>query len=986
MTSRGSSNNKPFWTVLLLALVMAFSANSVWAQDAADEDEEDSARLDRVVVTGSRIKRSELEGAAPVIIIDQQQMADRGYTTVFEALADLPINNGYKFEGAESALFTPDVQTVNLRGFGVGTTLTLINGRRLANYPAAYQSNATVFSYGAIPVAAIDRIEILTTGASAIYGSDAVAGVVNIILRNDIDETTVNALWGTPTETKSTRGDLRLQLLNGKTFDRGSYTFTAEFQDRTAIRGRDYKQYDNQQDDFPYGQGFHDRANLTLDWFELYWYGNGYRDPAEILGVPGEEACAPLVGSPEYAFRPARGYFCADPNGGVAETNFQNEKESISLYFNGKYEIGDSGTELWTDLLYYTAESSSFSRGIYIFEDILDLTMPSPTFPSDPDWRLAQRRFNEDELGLDLSETFDDEAWTIVAGARGVFRDRHDWEFSVNYSEYKYESSRPWFKWRETIDTMLGQWLGVGYAGDDWWTGGTLGEDLGFGLGLTDNMYGNATDAVRNTLGRQTYGNKTTDLYVQYVMNGDLWEMSAGPLSYALVVEYEGEDLKFTPDDLIQQAPPTTDSEGGPITGLTGSGWYRLTGYSGDGDRTRWSIGAELRVPFHETFTMNFAARYDDYDSGSTSYGGDLTPSVSVEWRPIDGFLVRGGYSESFRAPDMAAVFVRTGFFTAGTDYINCYEVYILTNGSDDGFDTSDCESGGIFAQRVGAQDFGAEPLDAETGDTTWLGFAWDITDGLSLSVDYTKISLTQRVQQQSTQGLLNDEWSCFNGDEPNTTPCEQIPSQIQRLTDPTSGISFIDNFYVTSINQYEEDAEYIDVKLMYLLNTEAGQFRFQLDYNNMLDHTSQLTPESEVQNLKSDPIAGGWDFRSSAVGSLTWNYSNFSTTVTGIYRGATTVFNCSSSTNGCVGNVTGEDYYETENWWIDPYVTWNWTAAYNWTDGFVTRLRLVNVFDEEPPWDDTIDAFDDPWYNIYVYPGAGIGRYAALEMQYTWQ
>ena len=331
-------------------------------------------------------------------------------------------------------------------------------------------------------------------------------------------------------------------------------------------------------------------------------------------------------------------------------------------------------------------------------------------------------------------------------------------------------------------------------------------------------------------------------------------------------------------------------------------------------------------------------------------------------------------------------MFVRTGFFTAGTDYINCYEVYILTNGSDDGFDTSDCESGGIFAQRVGAQDFGAEPLDAETGDTTWLGFAWDITDGLSLSVDYTKISLTQRVQQQSTQGLLNDEWSCFNGDEPNTTPCEQIPSQIQRLTDPTSGISFIDNFYVTSINQYEEDAEYIDVKLMYLLNTEAGQFRFQLDYNNMLDHTSQLTPESEVQNLKSDPIAGGWDFRSSAVGSLTWNYSNFSTTVTGIYRGATTVFNCSSSTNGCVGNVTDEDYYETENWWIDPYVTWNWTAAYNWTDGFVTRLRLVNVFDEEPPWDDTIDAFDDPWYNIYVYPGAGIGRYAALEMQYTWQ
>lgn len=988
MTSRGSSNNRSLWAVLLLALVTAFSANAVWAQDSADEEDDDSARLDRVVVTGSRIKRSELEGAAPVIIIDQQQMSERGYTTVFEALADLPINNGYKFEGAESALFTPDVQTINLRGFGVGTTLTLINGRRLANYPAAYQSNSTVFSYGSIPVAAIERIEILTTGASAIYGSDAVAGVVNIILRSDIDETNVNALWGTPTESESTRGDTRIQFLNGKTFDRGSYTFTGEYLNRNAINGKDYKQYDNQQDDYPYGDnGYHSRTNLTLDWFELYWFGNGYRDPAEILGVPGEEACAPLVGSPEYHFRPNRGWFCGDPeSAGVPETNFQNEKESISFYFNGKYEIGDGGTELWTDLLYYKAESKSFSGGVYIGEDVLDLTMASPTFPSEPDWRLFQRRFSGKELGIDTSEQFEDEAWTIVLGARGVFADLHDWELSVNYSEYEYIATRPWFKSRETIDTFLGQWLGIGYAGDPWWSGGTLGEDLPYGLGLMENLYSNVDSSVLNALGTQRYGNETSDLYIQYVMSGDLYEMSAGPLSYALVVEYEDEDLKFTPDELISQPAPTTDSEGGTIeVPLRGSGWHGLTGYDGLGDRNRFSVGAEFRIPLHETFTINLAARYDKYDSTSTSFGSDVTPSASFEWRPLDGFLVRGGYSESFRAPDMAKVFVRTGFFTTATDWINCYEVYVLTTGSDDGFNTADCESGGIFARRVGPQDFGGEPLDAETGDTAWLGFAWDITDGLSLSVDYTTMTLEQRVQQQSTTGLLRDEWFCFNGDEPQDTPCEQVNQQITRLTDPTSGISFIDTFKVTSINQFVEEASFIDVKLMYLLNTEAGSFRFQFDYNNMLDHTMQLTPESEVQNLKSDPIAGGWDFRSSAVGSVTWAFRDFTTTVTGIYRGSTTVFNCSTSTNGCVGNVTGENYYETENWWIDPYVTWNWTAAYNWTDAFMTRLRVVNVFDEEPPWDDTIDPADNPWYNIFVYPGAGIGRYAALELEYVW-
>jgi outer membrane receptor protein involved in Fe transport len=119
-------------------------------------------------------------------------------------------------------------------------------------------------------------------------------------------------------------------------------------------------------------------------------------------------------------------------------------------------------------------------------------------------------------------------------------------------------------------------------------------------------------------------------------------------------------------------------------------------------------------------------------------------------------------------------------------------------------------------------------------------------------------------------------------------------------------------------------------------------------------------------------------------VGSVTWSYEAWSSTVTGIFRGETTVFNCTSGTNGCVGNVSGENYYETENWWVGSYLTFNWTASYNWTDQWLARVRLVNVFDEAPPKDDTMQFFDNPWYNPYSYPGAGIGRYAALELEYT--
>ena len=150
MKIRCNSSNRYFLKALLFGAILACPVHFAWAQatDADAGDQEETAELGKVTVTGSRIKRAELEGPQPILVIDQEQMNERGYTTVYEALADLTINNGYKFEGTENINgFSPDVQTLNLRGFGVGTTLTLINGRRLTNYPVAYQSSSTVFSF-----------------------------------------------------------------------------------------------------------------------------------------------------------------------------------------------------------------------------------------------------------------------------------------------------------------------------------------------------------------------------------------------------------------------------------------------------------------------------------------------------------------------------------------------------------------------------------------------------------------------------------------------------------------------------------------------------------------------------------------------------------------------------------------------------------------------------------------------------------------------
>ncbi len=985
MIRRGfNQDRQSFLKMLLLSSSIAL-ATSAWAQDESEDQEEDgqqssNAELDKVTILGSRIKRTDIAGAQPVIVIDNSQMTERGQLTVFDALSDLSVNNGFKFEGPESALFTPDVQTINLRGFGVGNTLTLINGRRIASYPAAYQSNTTVFNFGAIPVAAVERIEILATGASAIYGSDAVAGVVNIVLRSDVDDNTINFLYNTPTETKSNRDDIRVQFLTGKTFDRGSFSLAFEYQDREPINGGDLEQFDSQLD-YPFGNGVLDRQILTLDWFRsAFGIFPRYREPIDITGAAdGDAACAQANAPVEYAFREGAGNFCGHDD--IADTNFRNEKEAYSIFLNGQMDVGDNGMQAFADFLYYTSESRSKDGDIIISEDILDVTAPDTIGFGFFDWYLAQRDFTEEELGREFGEFFEDESFSLSLGARGPLGSNHDWEVSVNRSEYTYESERPWWKWREVIDTFLGTWHGVGFFGDDWWSGGTLGENLGFGLGDPSNLYGSTNSAaVLNAIGTQTYGNDTSSSSINFSLTGDVTQMKYGPLSYALVLEYEDQDFEFIPDELIQQRAPTTDVNGDPITGLTGSGWYRLTGYQGEGDRQRYAVGGELRVPLHDTFTLNLAARFDDYDSGSTSFGSDITPSASFEWRPTRNLLVRGGYTESFRAPDMAQVFVSTGFFTSDFDFVSCYEQAALTDPNvppPQEFDTGDCDSSTTFARRIGAQELGDEdPLDAETGFSEWLGFSWEIMDNLTFQADWSRVNLEDRVLQESTQELLDDEWECFRGNLSGAR-CDQVATRIIRQTDSTTGLSFIDEFNVTPFNQFEEEVDSLDLRLFYDLNTDFGSFSFVNEYTHLISHDQILEPGSPPIDLRDDPIQGGWDFRSRYNGSVTYRNGDFATTLTVFRRGTTTVRRCTSQTDGA-NRCTNGDHR------VGPYITWNWTGQYNVNDNFAVRARVVNLFDQEPPVDDTHLFFDEPWYNIFVYSGAGIGRQVALEAEYS--
>ena len=186
-------------TFLISGMAVAQDATDA-KQDAQTTTQSDQQNLDKIEVVGSRIKRAEVEGPSPVTVISTDQLEREGFVTVAQTLQTITQNAGSSQNELNSAGgFTPNGTPVNLRGLGAGRTLLLINGRRAADYPFPYNGQSNFQNFGNIPTAAVERIEILSGGASAIYGSDAVAGVINVVLKKNFDGDDFKLRTGTTT-------------------------------------------------------------------------------------------------------------------------------------------------------------------------------------------------------------------------------------------------------------------------------------------------------------------------------------------------------------------------------------------------------------------------------------------------------------------------------------------------------------------------------------------------------------------------------------------------------------------------------------------------------------------------------------------------------------------------------------------------------------------------------------------------------------------
>lgn len=922
-----------------LLTAMVAPAGLAAAQEATQAPAQAGASpttLDGVVVTGSRIKRSEIEGPSPVTIISAEQIQKEGFVTVFDALETLTQNGGVTQNELNSAGgFTPNGSPVNLRGLGPGRTLLLINGRRAADYPFPYNGQSNFQNFGNIPSGAVDRIEILAGGASAIYGSDAVAGVVNVVLKTNYEGDVVKLRGGTTTTGGGDFGNL--QWIGGKTGDNWSLTYAFEyFVDEPVFAfQRDFM--DSRRDNpLPGALGVQPvsthRISRSTGGANSYFappagtcdrYGDELV-PFTFRSVSASTGAITTLGN-------ACGYY-----DDVGYQTIANGNNDVSGYLYGTWGF-ESGIEAWASLQGYHSKSK-LSGGIEFFNGPhIDGTGTFTTFfATNPGINTnvnIQRLLTPQEVGGIEStfQRFNEKSLDVAFGLRGTIADRFDWDFTVGRADYKATRTRPRLDGSQLTDFFFGPRLN---------TTGTPRYLINlerFYRPITPEEYRAMSSILK-------YESHSWVNQASFVLSGDLFDLPAGPVGFAAIIDgtQQGYDLN-SPAGIL----PTNRTV------------YNLTGTNGGGDRDRYAIGGELSIPILSSLKASLAGRYDKYDD-ITAVDDAKTWAAGLEWRPFDSLLVRGNYSTSFKAPDMHFVYNEgSGSFSTVLDTFRC-----LSTGGTPG--TASC-AGSTYSYSVFATSRGEPTLEEETGKSWSAGIVWDVMDNLSLTADYYDIELEGAVTTLSSTFILDAEAGCRTGltrtrqpyaFAPDSAFCQEVTSRVTRTAAPGEPTDRATNIRSGPVNQSFLRVAGIDAGVNYRMDTDRfGRFAWQLAWSHTL--------ASERQTFATDPIQADWrddannfDFRSRVRASLGWSKDDWT------------------------ANVFSTRYGSLPNWQetgrVAPYILWNFNAGKMITEKMKISFFVNNVFNKFSPRDDGFNSY--PYFWRAYSP---IGREVSAQVEY---
>ncbi|WP_324614084.1 TonB-dependent receptor plug domain-containing protein [Ferrimonas sediminicola] len=869
---------------------------------------EEGADVERIEVTGSRIKRTDMETATPVTVLDASDMAKQGFTNVQDALQSLTSTTGAMTTQSVHG-FTPAASSISLRGAGANRTLTLINGKRLNQYPKPAGGTDNFVDTANLPMEAVARIEVLQSGGSAIYGADAVGGVINIILKRDFEGVALKYRHGDTTEGGGANDRIALSI--GSSSERGNVSTFLEFTDNEQLKATDRANFGLDTDKVPYS-----------DFSAYSSYG------ARIAGGPSGNTTA---GSLSEAECTAGGFLW------IPERNlcgFDRSKWRDLEPENRRFISS-------TNFTYELAEDINFV-GRLDFAEAKSTTRIEPMGIADYDVNVSGDQVTLSAAG-GLSKTFADKAtalggdfagaedgdyWYVrrlhefgnrmgetktrnyffTAGLEGAIGYDYSWDASINYGRTDVDVLRGGYATRRDMFDYLAE-------GDD-------------GRSLFDPFTKENVADLSYTPFEKA---QSTQKNVQANLTGPAFQLPAGEAMFAVGAEYTEQDYESAADSETQKGNILT----------TG-------GSSGQGERSYWATYAELSLPVVDTLTVDLALRYDRYED----FGGNLSPQIAVEYRPMDELLVRGSWSKVFRAPDMHRVYGDpTNGFTSVIDFKRCGEL----GGTPGEANPDDTINEVCNELHIDTTTGANKDLDAEEGYTANIGAVWG-GDNLNMSFDLWEWKLDDMVSDISASKAAREY--------------ETYENMITRDEDGT----------ITHINATAQNLAYQKVRGMDLTVgynwdlADLGELKLNVGGTYLLKSEGQTDPTAPIDDDLED--GGLPQYRANM--TVGWFYQEFEATLAAyhIARLHGIYYNSFKESAEQAGESFDGKAHETAS-----STKWNLTGAYHFSDSFTVKAGIVNLFDKGPNFDPTYTSW--PHYQRGLYNARGREWFVEGEIQF---
>lgn len=951
------------WSMAFAAIATAASigtAPTVYGQEQV---------LEEVIVTGSRIRRPGLTSSSPITSIGLEEIEFAQEVEVEQILRDLPstipgdgqnVNNG-----------TDGISTVNLRALGPERNLVLLNGRRMT--PANHNGRVDLST---IPTALIERIDVVTGGASAVYGSDAVAGAVNVVLKQDFEGFDLQVNNTTSGDNDADTDNISLTLGSALEGGRGHVALNLSYANREAVLlgARELGNIGIQTGN---GAGF-DNFNAGLGPQPAQDNCQGPDAVATGGSTTSMPTRANIAGAGNVGqFQEDRTLFTGDagtglgPRGGCSVFNFnpynfyQTPNERYNAFFTGNFEFNEN-LEVYSTVAYsnitvdsQVAPSGTFGAqfnvpmanpfiGAQALGEILSFANDSAAaglispggqganwndvngngVVDEPDYLKMQLRRRTLELGP-RSEAYDTEYFTMLAGARGQLLGDWNYDVSLQYGESNRTTVRDGYTNLTNIQNALDSVDGVTCANGD---ATCVPIDLFGGFGtITDAMAGYARAiAFQQQKYDQTIGQIILDGPVDFVQV----PTASTPLALSVGFETRDEFGSLNPDECLKLAPASCQGgAGGNLLPIAGG--FRVDEFFVEG-----FLPLVDGMDFVESLNFEFGYRDSDYDT----VGNVDTWKAGINWTINDQLLIRVMEQEATRAPNIAELFspITTALRNATLDPCS-----VANAGNIDARLQALCESTGMLPAQVGVlQDIVSGQVntlegssltnapDAETAETFTAGFVWTpelpIFENAMLSVDYYDIDITDVIGEFSAQEVLDQCYVLGNA-----ASCANVVRVDGDLTTPASGIRRL-----TTNLDYEVSTGYeIGFNLGYDLGA-FGDLSFSGMINKYSEQESQSSSTSPVIDCSGffgtscDPVSDlRWTQRTS------WNWGDLTASLQWRHIDSIDIERPeAAATFAAFRSIDDYDY-------LDLYVSYNL-----WEDRVRISAGIDNLTDEDPP------------------------------------